>query len=294
VTASSDIVFVTYGKAPGYDPDDVPLAEALAGRGIACGPVPWDAAGFDWSEPRIALLRSPWDYHLRHDEFLAWARATAAATTLLNPFDVVEWNTHKGYLVELARRGAPVVPTALVRAGERCDLPRFLADRGWSRAVVKPAVSADSFATIRVEAQDPAPGIEHLSRHAGRDMMVQPFLESVEQEGERCLVFLAGELSHAVRKNSLFRGGRHVGPEGVAIAPAADEEAAARRVLAAAGAEDLLYARVDLARDGGGAPVLLELELVEPTLFFKEAAGSAERLAAALASRLAVTPSRRL
>ncbi|HWN80615.1 MAG TPA: hypothetical protein VNM87_00825, partial [Candidatus Udaeobacter sp.] len=143
------------------------------------------------------------------------------------------------------------------------------------------------------EAGDPAPGIEHLAQHASRDMMVQPFLASVETEGEHCLVFLAGELSHAVRKNSLFLGGRHVGPEGIAVAIAPDEAAAARRVLDAAGADDLLYARVDLARDATGAPVLLELELVEPTLFFKEAAGSAERLAAALATRLA-TSARRL
>jgi hypothetical protein len=286
-----DIALVTYRGAPGLDPDDLPLARALAAGGIACGPVSWDAPGFDWSSPRIALLRSTWDYHHRHEEFRAWARATAARTTLLNPLAAVEWNMHKGYLAELAARGAPVVPTVLLPAGAPCDLARLLAERGWERAVVKPAVSADSFATIRVEAGAPGPGILHLAEHgAARDMLVQPFLESVEAAGERCLVFIGGELSHAVRKNSLFRGGRHAGPEGVAVAPEPDEAAAARRVLALAGFPDLLYARVDLARDAAGAPLLMELELIEPTLFLLEAEGAAEKLAAALASRLSAAP----
>jgi hypothetical protein len=282
-----DIACVTFPGAPGLDPDDEPLVRALAARGISAAPVPWDAAGFDWSEPRIALLRSTWDYHLRRDEFLAWARATAARTTLLNPLAAVKWNTHKGYLCELAVRGAPVVPTALVPAGTTCDLGRLLAERGWARAVVKPAVSADSFATIRVEAQNPAPGLAHLAQYgAERDMLVQPFLESVETTGERCLVFIAGELTHAVRKNSLFLGGRYAGPEGVPEPPAVDEAAAARLVLETAKASDLLYARVDLARDPTGNPVLLELELVEPTLFLRESPVAAERLATELATRL--------
>jgi glutathione synthase/RimK-type ligase-like ATP-grasp enzyme len=278
---------VTYRGAPGLDPDDEPLARALAARGIACAPVPWDMAGFDWSSPRIALLRSTWDYHHRYQEFLAWARATAAGTTLLNPLAVIEWNTHKGYLAELAARGAPVVPTVLVKAGQPCDLSQLLAERGWERAVVKPAISADSFATLRVEAQEPGPGAAHLAQYGvERDMMIQPFLESVETTGERCLVFIGGELTHAVRKNSLFRGGRHVGPEGIAVPPEPDEIAAARRVLAVAGCEDLLYARADLARDAQGAPILLELELVEPTLFLLESASGADKLATALDARL--------
>jgi glutathione synthase/RimK-type ligase-like ATP-grasp enzyme len=286
-----DIALVTYRGAPGLDPDDEPLARTLAARGIACAPVPWDTPGFDWSKPRIALLRSPWDYHHRRDEFLAWARATAARTKLLNPLAVVEWNTHKGYLVELAARGAPVVPTVLVKAGAPCDLPEVLAERGWARAVLKPAVSADSFATMRVEAADHGPGVAHLARYgAEHDMMIQPFIESVETTGERCLVFIAGELSHAVRKNSLFLGGRHVGPEGVAVQPAPDEAAVARQVLALAGGDHLLYARVDLARHATGAPILLELELVEPTLFLLECKGAAEKLADALATRLSSSP----
>jgi glutathione synthase/RimK-type ligase-like ATP-grasp enzyme len=282
-----DIALVTFAGAPALDPDDEPLAHALAALGIAAAPVPWDDPDCDWSAPRIALLRSTWDYHHRSAEFLAWARAAAARTQLVNPLAVVEWNTHKGhYLEALAARGAPVVPTVLVRAGESIDLPALLQARRWTRAVIKPAISADSFATVRVSAGDPGPGIDHLAAHRGRDMLVQPFLESVEADGERCLVFIGGELSHAVRKRSLFLGGRHAGPEGVPVPPAADEAAAARRILDLAGYGPLSYARVDLTRDAGGTPVLLELELVEPTLFLRSAPGAAERLAALLADAL--------
>ncbi len=282
-----DIALVTFAGAPALDPDDEPLVPALAALGVTAAPVPWDDPDFDWSAPRIALLRSTWDYHHRYTEFIAWARAVASRTRLVNPLAVVEWNTHKGhYLETLAARGAPVVPTVLVRAGESLDLAALLADRGWMRAVIKPAVSADSFATMRVSAGDPVSGLDHLAAHRDRDMLVQPFLESVEEDGERCLVFIGGELSHAVRKRSLFLGGRHAGPEGVPVPPAPDEAAAARRILDLAGFGPLPYARVDLTRDAEGAPVLLELELVEPTLFLRTAPEAAEKLASLLADAL--------
>jgi O-ureido-D-serine cyclo-ligase len=123
---------------------------------------------------------------------------------------------------------------------------------------------------------------------------VQPFLPSVEASGERCLVFVEGTYSHTVRKNALTRGGRWAGlPEGVPVAAAADELAAAGAVLAAAqaalgaAAEPWLYARVDLVRDGGGRPLLLELELVEPTLFLADHPAGLDRLVAGIERRLA-------
>jgi len=282
-----DIALVTFAGAPALDPDDEPLLAALAALGITSGPVPWDDPDFDWSAPRIALLRSTWDYHHRCPEFIAWARSTAARTRLLNPLAAVEWNAHKGhYLAALAARGAPIVSTVLVRAGERIDLAALLAERAWMRAVIKPAVSADSFATVRVSAGDLDPGLDHLAAHRDRDMLVQPFLASVEEYGERCLVYIDGELSHAVRKRSLFLGGRHAGPEGVPVPVAPDEAEVAQRILELSGFDPLPYARVDLTRDAAGAPVLLELELVEPTLFLRTAPGAAERLATVLAGAL--------
>lgn len=280
------IALVTFHKLPDLDPDDRPLAEALARRGHEAVPAVWDDPAHDWRSFDVAVLRSTWDYFRRRDEFLAWAERAAESTRLLNPLELVRWNTHKGYLIEMADRGVPVIPTRIVPAGGKADLAALLRERGWAHAVVKPAVGADGFGTIRADASDAADGQRHLDAVAAHtDVMVQPYFASVEEPGERCLVFIGGELSHAVRKRSLFLGGRHVGPEGIAVTPAEDERHVASAALHAAGAESALYARVDLARDEDGRPRLMELELVEPTLFFREADGSADRMAAAIEQR---------
>jgi O-ureido-D-serine cyclo-ligase len=282
------VALVTCASLNGLDPDELPFAAVLRERGHTVEAPVWDDPAVDWASFDAALLRSTWDYFQRLPEFLAWAERAARATTLWNPLPVVRWNTHKGYLGELVARGAPVIPTAFVPRGGHVDLDALLEERGWPEAVVKPSVSADGFGTVRVGQDNREEGRAHLrALLAARDVMVQPYLPSVEEPGERCLVFLDGELSHAVRKNSLFRGGRHAGlPEGVPVPPEPDEAETARRVLALIPlAERPLYARVDLARDAAGRPLLLELELTEPTLFFKDAPGAAERLARALEAR---------
>lgn len=284
-----DVTLVTWRELPELDPDDRPLAAALAARGLAVSVVAWDDPAFDWSSTRLAVLRNPWDYYRRSDEFLAWAERTARLTRLENPLAAVRWNLHKGYLVELAARGAPVVSTALVRRGEAFDVARHAAERGWRGVVVKPAVSADSWETHVVPVDRIGVAQAHVDRLAvERDVLVQPFLATVEDHGERCLVFVDGAYSHAVRKNPITRGGRWAGlPEGAPVAADAAERAVAERVLAAAGHGPLLYARVDLVRDDAGAPLLLELELAEPTLFLADAPAGLERLVDAVVRRLA-------
>ncbi len=304
---SFDVALAVDSDHLDLDPDDRPLAAALVERGLRVAVAAWDDGAFDWSAARLVLLRNPWDYFHRPDSFLAWAGRVAGVTRLWNPLAAVRWNLHKGYLVELARRGAPVVPTVLLErrapAGDRAApatrsdsgdvrLEALFAERGWDRAVLKPAISADSWETRAVGADDPAGGQELLDRlRADRDVLVQPFLGSVETSGERCLVFLDGAFSHAVRKNALTRGGRWTGePEGRPVEAAPEELAVARSVLAAAGFDDLLYARVDLVRDDTGRPLLLELELIEPTLFLADHPAGLERLLVALERRLAAPP----
>ncbi len=284
------IALVTYRRLPDLDPDDRPLAAVLAGRGHQVAAAIWDDPAVDWASVDIAMLRSPWDYLHRRSEFLHWAARTAAATRLLNPLDLVRWNSHKSYLVELRRRGAPVIPTEIVPAGSSMDVRARMAGNGWPRAVLKPAVSADAYGTILVDEGGMAAAQAHADGLLGeRDVMIQPYFASVEEPGERCLVHIDGRFSHAIRKRSHFRGGRHVGPEGVAVEAADDEREAAAHVLRLAGAEEALYARVDLARDDDGRPCLMELELVEPTLFFTGAPEAAERMADALEARAAVS-----
>jgi hypothetical protein len=283
------IALVTYRKLPDLDPDDRPLAEELRRRGHRVAATLWDDGAVDWSSFDVALLRSTWDYLHRRDEFLAWSARVAAATRLLNPLELVRWNTHKSYLVDLARRGATVIPTEIARVGSTLDVRARMAERGWTRAVLKPAVSVDAYGTILADDATMGAAQAHAAALlAERDVMIQPYFASVEDPGERCLVHIGGRFSHAVRKRSLFLGGRHAGPEGVPVEAEDDERAEAARVLRLAGAETALYARVDLARNDDGRPCLMELELVEPTLFFLCAPLAAERMADALEARVSV------
>jgi len=284
---NAEVALVTYSGLPELDPDDRPLAAALGEAGIATAITLWDDPAIDWSSFALVVLRSPWDYHRRIEAFLAWATRVAAVTELLNALPALRWNLDKRYLIELAEKGAPVVPTARLERSAAVDLAALAAERGWRDLVVKPAISADSWETHHVGG-DFRTGQGIVDRLLPeRDLLVQPFLPTVEDYGERCLVFLDGSFSHAVRKNALTRGGRWTElPEGVPVAATAEERDAAERVLAAAGFRDLLYARVDLVHDSAGAPLLLELELAEPTLFLRDAPAGLARLVAALAARL--------
>lgn len=274
------IAFVTQASHPDIEDDDRPLAEALARRGALVLSASWDASEFDWSRIDLALLRSPWDYYHRANDFFAWLDRVEKLTRIINPPAVVRWNANKRYLGELRSRGVPTVPTAFLARHETAALEHLCGAQGWSTVVLKPTVSADSWETIRVDPDGYEAGQAYLDRHRPeREIMVQPFVPDVEEGGEQCLVFFGGTYSHAVTKNSAFKGGRHVGPEGRLIQPAPDAVALAAEVLRIAQVPEIPYARVDLARDHEGRPMLLELELFEPTLFFLEKPGSEERLA---------------
>jgi glutathione synthase/RimK-type ligase-like ATP-grasp enzyme len=280
---SLDVVFATFMRQPELDGDDRGLGEACSRIGIRWEAHAWDS-GFDWSSARCVVVRSTWDYSRRRDQFLAWARRVQAATMLLNPASVLEWNTEKSYLLELARRGVPVIPT-LVHEPEPCDLDALLARLGWEEAVVKPVVSAGSWRTYRVRRGDRSHDAVRARRLlAVRRCLVQPFLKDVVEGGERAVVCIDGEISHAVRKRSLFETDR---PFMQSVSLDTNERGLAERVLDAAGARGLLYARVDLVRDDSGRPVLMELELTEPRLFLASGGQAAcDRLARGIARRL--------
>jgi glutathione synthase/RimK-type ligase-like ATP-grasp enzyme len=196
---------------------------------------------------------------------------------------VVLWNLHKSYLLELARSGVPVTPTHLVPRGSAERLADVAAARGWTDLVVKPAVSAGSRLTLRADAGSER-GEGHLRALTEReDALVQPYLPAVEGHGERSLVFIDGELTHAVRKAPRFAGDAVsvTGPFAVS-----DDEAALARLALAAVPVPVLYARVDVVPGADGRPMLMELELIEPSLFLEHGAGALERLVDAIASRL--------
>lgn len=273
------IAFVTNPKHREIEDDDRPLAAALARRGALVLSASWDDPDFAWDKLDIALIRSTWDYHQRISEFDAWLVRVETQTRVVNPPGIIRWNLNKRYLTELTDKGVHVVPTAFVGIGEAASLKKICSEQGFGTVVLKPAISADSWETIRIEPDGYSEGQAYLERHrAEREIMIQPFVRDVEQGGEHSLMFFGGAYSHAVRKNSAFQGGRHVGPEGRPADPGKDAVDMAAAVLAAAGVSEIPYARVDIARDEAGRPMLLELELFEPTLFFREKPGSEELL----------------
>lgn len=279
------IGFVTSEELRELTADDRSLIPALAARGIS-------VVSVVWTEPLppaldALILRSTWDYHLRLSEFLAWVDAVeAAGIPLLNPPGTIRWNVDKKYLLEVEARGIPIVPMRHAARGSGVVLPVLLRDAGWTEVVVKPSVSGGAFETWRA-----GPGAKDAVRFALQlermDCLVQPFLPELVSEGEWSLLFFRGAYSHAVLKRP-ERGDFRVQEEfgGVAAraeAPPAVVEAAAR-ALEASG-QDTFYARVDGVVRGGRLEVM-ELELVEPSLFLEPSPGAAERFADALIRHL--------
>ena len=270
------------------DGDDDALAAALDRRGIDSVRAVWDDPDVDWSAFELVVIRTTWDYDERRDEFVDWAERVEAVTSLQNPADVVRWNTHKGYLIELEERGVPVVPTAWIGAGDRVDLAALAANRRWGAVVVKPAVAAGSrgLSVVDTHPGDGQAALDALL--ASHDVMVQPLLRRVASDGELSIVCIDGRYSHAIRK--LPRDGDvriqvEFGGTYVPETPTDDLVALAEWVVEATG-HQLLYARVDLVPADDGTWQVGEVEATEPSLYMDRVDGAADRVAAAIAARL--------
>ena len=291
------VALATCSEFPELDPDDVHVPPALARIGIEGVPVVWNQP-HDWSSYDAVVVRNTWDYVDDVEGFLAWTREVEAVTRLLNPADVIAWNLNKAYLRELAQAGIPVVPTQFVEPGD--DLSGWAPPSGAAEFVVKPAVSCGSRDTVRHSGGGSAAAArEQIARltEDGRTVMVQPYLDSVDTAGETALLFFNGTFSHAIRKGQLLApnvegetvGGLFVQEQIDPREPSAAELAVAERVIAAipGGVQRTLHARVDLILDAEQNPVLLELELTEPSVFVRYSEGAADRFASAIAARVA-------
>jgi glutathione synthase/RimK-type ligase-like ATP-grasp enzyme len=288
------IALISAIAARDVDEDLPPLESALRNAGADVTIAEWDRP-HDWSRFDIALLRSTWDYPLRLVEFLDWAEAVSRKTKLLNPLPLVKWSSDKHYLSDLAAKQVPTVLTRFVEPGQSPErrIAELLSQPAVDELVVKPAVGAGSRDAQRFGREETPEAARHAQRMLAeqRSVLLQPYLSRVDEHGETALIYFEGEFSHAIRKGPLLK--RKEGPTTELFAkeaitarvPDAAELRVGARALQAVPFETPLYARVDLIRDQQGEPVVLELELIEPSLFFPFSARSAESFAAAIVRR---------
>ena len=285
----ADVALATCSVLPDLDPDERLLIPALDAYGVFAAPRVWDDPVARWDDVRLVVIRSTWDYAERRDDFLAWC---SRVPRVLNAVPVLTWNTDKTYLRALSDAGIPTVPTVWLDAGARAgDLA--LPD---GELVVKPVISSGAQRTCRYGRDDHAGARAHIDGllGEGREVMVQPYVNSVDAAGETGLIYIDGAFSHAIRKGPLLRTPGRATDQLWAVEditprePDSDERGLAEATLDAVPwpRDSLLYARVDVVRGDGGAPLLLELELAEPSLFLGLASGAVVRLAEAIVARL--------
>ena len=279
------IALATYRDEPGLAIVDSLLIEPFRKAQIEWAAHPWDEPRVPWSTFDLVIVRTTWDYYRRPAEFRAWIDARDAdGTRLWNPPEVLRWNMHKAYLRDIAAMGIDVVQTEWL--SDAVSLQELLRERGWERAVVKPAVSAAAFQTRAVTGTDDDQAFfEGLV--ANGEVMVQPFLQEIVDEGEWSLVFFNSEFSHALVKSPAtgdFRVQERHGGATRPATPPADLIAQTEKIVEATPLATL-YARVDGVRSKTGFK-LIELEVLEPALYFEEGPGSAERFIDAIAKRL--------
>lgn len=265
------------------DPDAELLLDALSDVGIDGSMCVWNDRAIDWNDFDLTVIRSTWDYSLDREGYLSWA---GAIERLLNPLAIIKYSTDKHYLIDLERRSHRIVPSTFCDVGEEPVFPD-------GDFVVKPTVGAGSRDADKYTSDEHGRALEHVRKlHAAdRDAMIQPYVASIDDDGERALVFIDGTFSHAMTKgamlntaaddrDALFRRKQmsvaSAEPDAVAFAEAVLREDFFRGIL---------YGRVDLAKMADGWAIM-ELELVEPSLFLAYEEDAPRRLAKAIATRL--------
>jgi hypothetical protein len=283
------VALVTSDAHPTLYPDDLPLVPALAALGITAKPAVWSDPTVDWQSFDAIVIRSPWDYFTRQQEFRAWLKARRAGhVPLINDGKILDWNFDKRYLLELAAAGIPLIPTIVVEQGGRPDIVALARARGWDEIVVKPTVSGTAHATHRFRLADAERYRDAIARTlTDRGLLIQPFLPEILSAGELSLLFFDGEFSHAVckrPKDGDYRVQNEFGGTAEVIAASDECIAQARACIAAAPALPV-YARVDgVIKDGRF--LLMELEVFEPVMFLRQHPEAPGRFARAIRRRL--------
>ena len=288
------IALVSCAEAHDHDTDLPLITRALGDRGVIARVVDWDDSSVKWSDFDCAVIRSPWDYHQKLSEFLSWVEKVSQDVTLFNSSQILVWNTDKRYLAEMMEAGIPVIPTTFVAQHEELT---SITHQGLLEQdiVVKPTVSAGSNNTERHE-ESPVKAAAHIGEllEMGKVAMVQPYQKFIDERGETGLVYFNGEYSHAFRKGAILATGENTKnglftEEDISERTASEQERElGNRVMAYVlnkFGEAPLYARVDVVRGSAGVPVLMELELTEPSLYLHMSRGADTRFANAVLAR---------
>ena len=284
------VAFATSSAWPELTRDDRLAAEAVRARGMRVSPAVWSDSAVAWSVFDAIVIRSTWDYHRRFAEFNGWIGALEhAGCTVWNPCRLLRWNANKRYLADLAERGVPIVPTAWMLATGGPALGEIMDVNGWDEVVVKPTISATAHGMRRVRRGDAESNGRIGDSGPGVELLVQPLVHEIATAGEWSVVFFGDTFSHSVRKRPVagdFRVQEEFGGSSVAEPAPSHVIAAAQAVLAAV-TEPWLYARVDGVETSGGF-LLMELEMLEPLLFFELEPAAPPRFAEAMVTRLGV------
>lgn len=262
--------------------EDQLVLDALQKKGLTVAKKDWADPDFDWSTTKSVLFRSTWDYFHRFDEFEPWLQKVSKLTTLINPAEQILWNMDKHYLQDLATKGIPIVESHFIQRGTTKTLSELHAELGWDETVVKPTVSGAARHTYRLTPENYA---EHEAIFAEliakEDFILQPFQKNILTDGEVSHVVLDGKYSHSILKLAAkgdyrvqddFGGSIHL------YAPSPEEIEFAINAVNACDTLPL-YARVDVIWDNNKELALIELELIEPELWFRKNDNAADLLA---------------
>jgi len=283
-----NLVFATCDHQPLIAPDDQPLADALKARGVDVTPIPWtELDPYSVLDAPPILLRSTWDYHRVPTMFVTWLQALEdAGRPTWNPPAVARGNVDKIYLKELAAAGIAIPNTRWLDSIDGGAIDRVLGEEGWGRAVLKPRIGATAYGTFLVE-HGAVLSDDQLQPARASGALLQEVVPEVVDRGEVSLVYMGGTFSHAVLKRAPageFRVQKDFGGAVEPTTPSPAAHAFADRVMTTV-PSSCLYARVDLVESSPG-PLLMELELIEPELYFLIVPEAATRMAELIVAHL--------
>lgn len=267
--------------------EDMAVVQALEEIGLVATRKGWDDPDFDWSSSKSVLIRTTWNYTKNFQKFQNWMKHVTECSKLFNSLSIIQWNIHKKYLIELQTKGIPIVPT--IYASSPLSLKKLMKEKKWEEIIIKPAISASAYDTYRISyknTEEYQKLFEQLI--AKKEMMIQPFQKNILELGEKSCIVINHRFSHAIckiPKKGDFRVQEVYGGLVKEYNPTEQEKKFAEQAIEAA-PYDVQYARVDFTNDEKNKPAIMELELIEPELFFRFRPQAAKELAQAIQKNL--------